>query len=118
MASHNERGVKGEDLAEAWLKQQGYSILYRNWRYTHYEIDLIASKDGTLHIVEVKCHKYSPFGYPEDRVTKKKFKHLQQAADHFLLLHPGYDWIQYDVLAITVYEDKEPEYFLLEDIFL
>ena len=118
MSSHNKIGAEGENLADEWLKQKGYEILHRNWRHSHYEIDLIARKNNWLHIVEVKCRNASPFGYPEDSVTKKKFKHLQRAADQFLFLNPGYKWIQYNILSITLHKDKEPDFFLLEDVFL
>ena len=118
MSSHNKIGAEGENLADEWLKQKGYEILHRNWRHSHYEIDLIATKNNWLHIVEVKCRNASPFGCPEDSVTKKKFKHLQRAADQFLFLNPGYKWIQYNILSITLHKDKEPDFFLLEDVFL
>jgi putative endonuclease len=118
MASHNTLGADGENLAADWLKEKGYGILHRNWRHSYYEIDIIALKNKMLHIIEVKCRNSSPFGFPEDSVTKKKFKHLQRAADQFLFLNPGYKWIQYDILSITQYKNKEPEFFLLEDVFL
>ena len=118
MSSHNKIGANGENLADEWLKQKGYEILHRNWRHSHYEIDLIATKNNWLHIVEVKCRNASPFGYPEDSVTKKKFKNLQRATDQFLYLNPGYKWIQYNILSITLHKDKEPDFFLLEDVFL
>ena len=118
MASHNQLGKDAEQLAVDFLSEKGYEILHRNWRHSHYEIDLIATKNNWLHIVEVKCRNASPFGYPEDSVTKKKFKHLQRAADQFLFLNPGYKWIQYNILSITLHKDKEPDFFLLEDVFL
>jgi putative endonuclease len=118
MALHNTVGTDGENLAAAWLTEKGYKILHRNWRYSYFEIDIIALRSKMLHFVEVKCRNASPFGYPEDSVTKKKFKNLQRAADQFLFLNPGHKWIQYDILSITLYKDKEPEFFLLEDVFL
>ena len=118
MSSHNKIGADGENLADEWLKQRGYEILHRNWRHSHYEIDIIALKNKKLHIVEVKSRNATPFGYPEDSVTKKKFKNLQRAADQFLFLNPGYNWIQYDILSITLHRNKEAEFFLLEDVFL
>jgi len=118
MPSHNKIGANGENLADEWLKQKGYKILHRNWRHSHYEIDLIATKNNWLHIVEVKCRNASPFGYPEDSVTKKKFKNLQRATDQFLFLNPGYKWIQYNILSITLHKDREPDFFMLEDVFL
>lgn len=118
MASHNTLGQQGEKLAEVWLKANGYEILHQNWRHSHYEIDIIAIKNKILRIIEVKSRNDSPFGFPEDSVTRKKFKHLQRAADQFLFLNPGYQWVQYDVLSITMFDNKTPDYFLLEDVFL
>ena len=118
MASHNKLGETGELLAEAWLTKKGYNILHRNWRFKKYEIDIIATRNNKLHFLEIKTRNASPFGHPEDSVTKKKFRSLKRAANQFLFLHHGYPWIQYDILAITIYPDKETEYFLLEDVFL
>jgi putative endonuclease len=118
MASHNAVGLEGENLAVDWLKQNGFEIMHRNWRHSYYEIDIIAYKNKMLHFVEVKCRNASPFGYPEDSVTKKKFNRLKRAADEFLFLNPGHKWIQYDILSITLHKNKEPEYFLLEDVYM
>ncbi len=118
MAEHNKFGKEGEDMAMQWLIEKGYEILHRNWRHKQFEIDLIALKNNFLHIIEVKTRHHSPFGYPEDNVGKKKFKNLQRAADEFLFLNPGHKWIQYNILAITLFNDKDPEFFLLEDVFL
>ncbi len=118
MASHNEFGKEGEEMAARWLVANGYELLHRNWRYSHYEIDIIALKNNKLHFIEIKTRRHSPLGHPEDSVTRKKFKRLQKAADEFLFLNPGHKWIQYDILAITTFTNREPEYFLLEDVFL
>jgi putative endonuclease len=118
MASHNEVGQKAEDLAAKWLERQGYRIMQRNWRLSHYEIDIIAAKDKFIHFIEVKARHHSPYGHPEDSVGKQKFKSLQRAVDYYLLLNPGHEWIQYDILAITFYKNKGEEYFLLEDVYL
>lgn len=118
MASHNDLGKKGEEMAVTWLVSNGYEILHRNWRYSRYEIDIIAKKDEFLHFIEVKILHFSPYINPEDSVTREKFRHLRWVADEFLHLNPGHKWIQYAILAITLFEDKEPEYFLLEDVYL
>jgi putative endonuclease len=118
MPSHLQVGSDGEDLAVEWLRQRDYEILHRNWRYRHYEIDIVAKKNNRLHFIEVKSRHASPFGHPEDSVGKKKFKNLQRAADEFLFLNPGHKWIQYDILSITLPKQGAPEFFLLEDVFL
>ena len=120
MSEHNVLGKEGEEMAAVWLVRQGYELLHRNWRYGRYEIDIIAQKNNCLHFIEVKIRHYSRCGHPEDSVTKRKFKFLQKAADQYLFLHAtnGNKWTQYDILAITLYHDREPEYFLIGDFFL
>jgi putative endonuclease len=118
MARHNDVGKQGEALAAAYITAQGYTILHCNWRHSYYEIDIIALKNEVLHFVEVKSRSSISFGHPEDRVTKKKFDRLLQAADEFLFQHPQYRHVQYDILSITTSKNKAPEFFLIEDVYL
>jgi putative endonuclease len=118
MALHNELGKEGEQLAVDYLVANGYEILHRNWRYSHYELDIIATKNALLRIVEVKALKSAVNNYPEQGVTKKKFQYLLKAADEFLFQHQQYRHVQFDILSITINPAKEAEYFLIEDIFL
>ncbi len=118
MALHNELGKNGETLAAEFLETKGYAIVCKNWRYKHYEIDIIASKGKKLHFIEVKTRSTSAFGHPEESVTKKKFQFIKNAADEYLFLHPMYRWIQYDIVAITCKKNEPPECFLLEDVFI
>ena len=46
-------GNWGEGVAREYLKNKGYTILEKNWRYHHKELDIIAYKDGLIGI-EVK----------------------------------------------------------------
>lgn len=118
MASHNEVGKEGEELALGYLRKNGFEILHCNWRYSRFEIDIIAKKNNLLHIVEVKSRNYFPGAYPEESVTKKKFNFLKNAADEYLFQHPEYKHVQFDILAIMLHKFKEPEFFLIEDVFL
>ena len=118
MAEHNLFGKEGEQLAEAYLIEKGYQILHRNWKYSFYEIDIIALKNSILHIVEVKIRSSNVFGLPEEAVTKKKFRRLLNAADEFLFQHPEYRHVQYDILAINKYRNEPIDFFLLEDVYL
>jgi len=47
-------GRRGEDLAAAYLERHGWRILERNHRTREGEIDLIATRRGTLAFCEVK----------------------------------------------------------------
>lgn len=118
MAFHIDLGKKGEQLAEEFLLTKGFSILHRNWRYSHYEIDIIALKNELPHFIEVKIRSSRQFGEPEESVTKKKIRFLLQAAEQFLFQHPEFKNFQLDILSINLYPDKEPEYFFIEDVYL
>ena len=59
MGERNKRKIGGqyEDLAAAYLREQGYEILERNYRDRLGEIDVIAREAGYLVFVEVKYRK-------------------------------------------------------------
>ncbi len=105
-------------MAEQYLLQHGYKVLHRNWRHSHYEIDIIAIKKEVLHFVEVKLRSSKTFGLPEKFVKKKKFKSLLHAADEFLFKNQQYRHVQYDILSINVAINAEPEFFLIEDVYM
>ena len=114
---NKDTGFLGENIATAHLEGLGYTILERNWRYKHLEIDIIASKDCLLHIVEVKTRTSLPFGFPEQMIHVQKMQFLKNAAAHFQYLHPQWKWIQFDVIAI--YKKPTDEWALdyFEDVY-
>jgi len=118
MARHIDLGKKGEDLAADWVTGNGYSILQRNWRHGRYEVDIIAARNNVIHIIEVKCRQSNTYGQPEESVSRRKIRHLLQAASGWLYRNPGHTRVQYDVLAITLRRNEEPEYFMIEDVYL
>src|SRR3982751_3743722 len=68
-----ERGRRGEKLAVKFLRQQGYKILYRNFRgRTGGEIDIVARHGDTLVFVEVKTRTREDFGRALDAVDREK----------------------------------------------
>jgi putative endonuclease len=85
MADHNETGIKGEELAEKYLRNAGYEILERNWRFGKNEIDIIARDKNFLVIAEVKTRRTANFGEPEEFVTRTKQKSLIKAANGYVM---------------------------------
>lgn len=77
-------GKKKEELAEQYLKSQGYEILEKNF-YSHAgEIDIIA-KDGTyLVFVEVKYRKSLSQGYASEAVNVRKQQRIYRVAAYYL----------------------------------
>ncbi len=118
MAKHIQTGKEGELLAVDYFSEKGYNVLHRNWRHKHWEVDIIASKNGLLHFIEVKTRTSLKFGYPEEKVGYKKLKYLIDASAEFLYLYPQWKRIQFDVLSLLIKKDGTVEYFLLEDVYL
>jgi putative endonuclease len=72
MAEHNELGKLGEQKAVKFLQDKGYTILETNWTFQKAEIDILAQKEDTLAVVEVKTRSSLEFGLPQDFVNPKK----------------------------------------------
>ena len=112
-----ETGKMGEDYARQWLREQGYEVLAQNWRYSHYEIDLIAAKAGDLHFVEVKTLWNFLGIHPEEKVKRRKLQFLKRAAEFYLYANPHWKHIQFDVISVTLFPDRQPEIFYIADVF-
>lgn len=94
-------GAFGEQKAVEYLQAQGFTILARNFRAGHGEIDIIAREGEYLCFVEVKTCRSSSFGEPEAWVTPRKQKRMISAARRYRLLHELHDVdCRYDVIAL------------------
>lgn len=112
MAEHNELGKKGENLAAAYLEQNGYTILERNWTYQRAEIDIIATKESILAIIEVKTRSRLDFGLPQDFVKPKKIQLLVKAVNAYINYRKIDLNVRFDIVAIH----KNRETFAIEHI--
>jgi len=118
MAFHNQTGRIGENLAASFLNEKGFHILHRNWRHKHWEVDIIASRLGVLHFVEVKTRRSLRFGFPEENVSKHKIQYLINAAEKYIYENSKWERIQCDVLSILILPNCSPNFFFIEDIYL
>lgn len=82
--SRMKLGKMGEDLACEYLVNLGHTIVERNWRSGHYEIDIISTEGGTLHFVEVKSRVAPVSAAPEENVGFRKQQKLVRAAQLYL----------------------------------
>lgn len=112
-----EKGLFGENAAIRFLLQKDYKILEKNWRYKHWEIDIIALYNNVLHFVEVKTRTNTQFGNPEDSISQKKMNALKKGIEEYLLQHPQYSTIQIDVISVSLKNNNVEEIFLIEDVF-
>ncbi|MCF6206294.1 MAG: YraN family protein [Sulfurovum sp.] len=76
-------GDSGEDLATAFLEQEGYVIVERNYFARKLgEIDIIAQKEGVLHFIEVKSGR-ADFD-PVYNITPAKMRKVVNSAHYYL----------------------------------
>ncbi len=116
MAEHNDTGAKGEELAAVFLKNKGYAILEKNWRFKNLEADIIATIDKTLVIAEVKTRKSSYFGEPETFVNKQKQKNLIKAAHGYIQRKQLDLEVRFDIISIIL-NGNQMEINHIEDAF-
>ena len=117
MASHNDLGKIGEDLAVDFLQKEGYLIAERNWRFKKAEVDIIAKKNGVLAVVEVKTRSSNYFGDPQDFIKSKKIKLLVEAVDQYVNSKELDVEVRFDIIAITKQRENF-EIVHLKDAFL
>ena len=112
MAEHNELGKFGEELAVEFLQKNGYAILETNWTFQKAEIDIIAKKENTLAIVEVKTRSSIEFGLPQDFVKPKKIQLLVKAVDAYVNKKELDIEVRFDIIAIH----KEGKSFVIDHL--
>jgi len=77
-------GDKGEDIACELLVSLGYDIVHRNFNCSVGELDITATKDGVLHIVEVKTRMKDKDFPASGAVNKVKARRISRAVDEYL----------------------------------
>lgn len=117
MASHNDLGREGEQLARTYLEGKGYRIIVSNWRHGRAEIDLIATYDNTLVFVEVKTRSNSQFGQPDEFVGPKKEQQLAKAACAYMEQVRYQGEIRFDIVAILLPPQAPAEVNHIQDAF-
>lgn len=103
-------GRKGEDIACRLLESKGHTILERNWRCGHLEIDIISFDAEGIHFVEVKTRRLSIQAPPQENVNHIKQARIAKAALKFLKTGKGRPFgnleCMFDVVAVTFEGDK------------
>jgi putative endonuclease len=84
MSASADLGKKGEDFAAGFLKENGFRILARNWRYGKYEVDIIAEDRETIVFAEVKTRADNPLDPPSNAITREKQKAMIWTAEAYV----------------------------------
>lgn len=93
-------GKEGEQLATLFLENKGYIVLNINYRYKHYEVDVIAKKGNLIIFAEVKRRNSKKFGFPEQFVNHQKKKNLKECANHYMSLIKELTPLRFDIISI------------------
>jgi putative endonuclease len=102
-------GDIGEEAAAGHLSQQGFRIEARNVRFKGGEIDIVASRGGELHFIEVRTRSDASFVNPVETITEPKKRRIRRAATLYLMSRcprEG-DWppCHFDVIGIDLTAD-------------
>lgn len=101
MAAKDVLGRRGEDLAVAYLQEQGLVVLDRNWRCRDGELDVVLTDSVRLVVCEVKTRSSTRYGLPAEAVDARKANRIRRLAQLWLAAHQVC-WVEvrFDVLAV------------------
>ena len=122
LPAHLLRGERGEKLAAAHLRKQGYKILVRRYRpkSRRGDIDIVAREKDVLVFVEVKTRGSEEFGRPVEAVNEQKRRHLRRAAlDYLRRLGNPKLYLRFDVVEVVLEENGKTakEIRLVRNVF-
>lgn len=110
MTMHNQDiGKRGENIVVRQLIADGFRVLARNLRIGRLgELDIIAQREGVVHVIEVKTRTSAVFGEPELAVDARKQQTMRRVWEAAVRAH-GHEWgisvdaeVQFDVAAVMI----------------
>jgi putative endonuclease len=103
MDSRKKTGWQGEEIAAAYLIENGYEIIARNWRCALGELDVIVHKDDVLVFVEVRTRRGQRFGSAEESITPaKQTRLIELAQTYWAELQPDFPSWRIDVITVRL----------------
>lgn len=103
------RGQQAEELACAYLIQQGLQLVAKNYRTKMGEIDLLMMDKDALVFIEVRYRQSKNFGSGMETVTYTKQKKLIKTAQYYLQQQRLTDKVpcRFDIIDISNHTDIE-----------
>jgi putative endonuclease len=100
MTEKNVTGKQGEAVARQYLENLGYKVLETNWRFRHYELDIIATNGEELVVVEVKTRSGNYLMAPEQTVDKGKIQRIVAASDAYARMEKIDLPVRFDIISL------------------
>lgn len=110
-------GFDLEDEAAAFLVQNRYRIVRRNFRGGGSEIDLIAWDGDVLCFIEVRARRSLRFGDPAETVSRAKQRHLVRAAKAYLMRAARMPMVRFDVVSVVAPPHGPRRFVLFRNAF-
>lgn len=114
-----EKGAQYERKALRYLKSQGLTLLAKNFRCRHGEIDLIMRHEKCLAFIEVRYRMRNRFSTASGSVDSRKQIKILKTAAAYLSGHPNHanDTVRFDVVAFDVTEHDRGRIQWMQDAF-
>ncbi len=118
-AQHIRLGKRGEKLACRFLRQNGYKVLYRNFKgRTGGEIDIVCRDDDTLVFVEVKTRGGEKFGRPFEAIAPDQQRRISRGALAWLRMLDNPEILfRFDVVEVIFGQNAKPQLELIRNAF-
>jgi len=116
MTEKYETGKRGEQEAQLYLEKKGYKVLATNWRFHRFELDIIATNNEELVIVEVKTRSDNYLIAPEVAVDTCKIRRIVAASDAYTRKYNIQLPVRFDILCL-IKKEQSFEIEHIEDAF-
>ncbi len=123
LKGRSERGRKAERIALEYLLERGLTLVKKNFRAGHKEIDLIMESGfgccakRRVHIIEVRSLSEPLIKLPFETVDKTKQRAVISAAARFIYRYNINLDVQFDIVSVIFKIDGESEVEYLPDAF-
>jgi putative endonuclease len=114
-----EIGNYGERVAAAFLRRNGYRVLYRNFLTERGELDLVCRCAEVLVFVEVRSRAGIAFGRPGETIGAEKKEALLYAGRRYLEMLETRDiFHRFDAVEVILEPGRVPVCTLQRDLFM
>lgn len=116
MGASHDLGRRGEAIAAATLTRRGWTVVARNYRLGHKEIDLVMRRGQLVAFVEVKTRAGEGYGHPLEAVTAAKRREIERVARAWMARHGQPDDVyRFDAVSVICEGSAPPVVEHVED---
>lgn len=117
--ARKQLGLKGERLAERFLRSRGLATVARQYETPVGELDLVMRQGDTIVFVEVKTRSNRGLADPHEAVNREKQRRMTNAARWMVQRKRWHDRpLRFDVVGVVIPVTGDPEIEHYPDAFL